>query len=888
MEILRSEGPQDGNGQPRDNVLFFELGNFLTDLSQFRDPPAHIGGKIKVWQEAREGHWRWTLDDLVDLDAYLEELMGNATTHGRLAEFLMNFAFFWGCEEFRKQNTPITSEDYEYIFNRLQNHRYYKGYTQYWPLDHLDLPPPEPFGKAVQHQPQSSSPRHQCVQEEPEASGDANGSEEQVPSLSLAGANFEFGKTFLLPTAKSDLERIYETKQQRAHRRFAVFGHTDAVGSDEHNNGLSLLRAQAAYAVMIRDFAWWHERLNGSSGVAEQPWGTREIQHMLQALGFYTRRVDGDYGDSTRRAARAFQSTTGLPVSSDGLLDQDSRRRLIEAYMDYLVPGRLSVDAFFQDPGGRPAIFGCGESQLLVPTRRPHPGNRRVVFVLRFREGAAVDLSKTGSEVPYPAWLAAETEVVPHPAPAPVPTPAPPLPPRKIPQYLEDQIEHCAELLTIVEQEWRRLTPLPDTPENRRERKTILALYGHASHIVEDFFFHSCFVDKAWQRFNRPLPGEEDATHYKRIWERRQLKPAGMNSDTELSNTDSVITDLILTGGFGAQDMFFTIKDALVTLSLRHGDVTQQWWYMVMPPLMQRVFRPYFDEPFRRRFYAKNNAGNFANEDLRAQWFRDVRELVNSVDRYLIPAEMIAQAGDSSPVPDERSIHALREMCRIDREVYNRYTGTLVGVPDQICGCFAFLLEVLCQADESVDRSDVQSQILDNLADRVHPDNYPRTVRPTFNNAARENIGSHSLINKDNERKKPLYPAALNTATCVALYIARVMVRQVTRRQVPSARFHPDAQQQSSNGAFNTIRPPSNVDWLHLLQHFLCHPDECERQWHVEAMRNKDAPTHHVIKHVDRATVNGRMQLNMKRRLENQYRAYGAAAENRWQQVKQE
>ncbi|MBM3790476.1 MAG: hypothetical protein FJW35_09025, partial [Acidobacteria bacterium] len=759
---------------------------------------------------------------------------------------------------------------------------------QYWPLDHLDLPPPEPYGRAVQHQPQSSLPRHRCISDEQGSSTQEQGAEERVPSLTLAGANFEFDKTFVLPTAKADMERIYQLKQQHAHRRLAVFGHTDAAGPDDYNNGLSLLRAQAAHAVLTRDTAWWLRRLDGASGDTEQPWGTREIQHMLQALGHYTRVVDGDYRDGTRRAVRAFQSASSLPVSTSGQLDGASRQRLVEAYMDYLVPGQLTAAAFFQDGGGRPAVFGCGEAQLVVATRRRHPANRRVVFVLRHREGAPVDLSKTGTEVPYPAWLAAETEVVAQPAPAPEPAPAGPLPPRKVPQYLEDQIEHCAELLTAVEQEWRRLTPLPDTLGNRRERKAIMALYGHVSHIVEDFFFHSCFVDKAWKRFGRPLPGGEDATHWKRVWERRLLRPEGMNNNTELSNSDSIVTDLILTGGFGAQDIFFTVKDALVTFSLHHGDVTQQWWYLVLPPLMQRVFRPYFNEPFRRRFYARNNAGDFANEDVRDQWFRDVRELVNNADRYLSRAEMISQAGGSDRIPDERSLHALREMCRIDREVYNRYTGTIVGVPDQICGCFAFLLEVLCQADEAVDQSDTQAQILDNLVDRVHPDNYPGTVRPTFNNAARENIGSHSLINKDNARKKPLFPAALNAATCVARYIAKVMVRQVTRQEVAAARFNLEAQQQSPSGATNTVQPPSNVDWLHLLQHFLCHPDECERQWHVEAMRNKDAPAHHVIKHIDQATVNARMQLAMERRLETQYRTYGAAAEARWQQVRQE
>ena len=53
MPIVKEGIPKDAAGAPRVNVWLFELGNFLTDLSQLRDPPAHHSGKLKVWQGER-------------------------------------------------------------------------------------------------------------------------------------------------------------------------------------------------------------------------------------------------------------------------------------------------------------------------------------------------------------------------------------------------------------------------------------------------------------------------------------------------------------------------------------------------------------------------------------------------------------------------------------------------------------------------------------------------------------------------------------------------------------------------------------------------------------------------------------------------------------------
>lgn len=72
----------------------------------------------------------------------------------------------------------------------------------------------------------------------------------RVPSLDLA-VEFDFGSTRLTAEAQALLSNLAQALQSSAleARRFQLAGHTDAVGSDEVNDRLSLERARA-----VRDF----------------------------------------------------------------------------------------------------------------------------------------------------------------------------------------------------------------------------------------------------------------------------------------------------------------------------------------------------------------------------------------------------------------------------------------------------------------------------------------------------------------------------------------------------------------------------------------------------------------------------------------------------------
>jgi hypothetical protein len=634
MELLQTEGPQNEQNKPRDNVWFFELGNFLTDLSQLRDPYAWVAAKSVVWRESRKQHWAWTLKWLPKLDMYLDELLGSNSVHGQLPQFLMEFAYLIGNEKFVGKKL-VPAEEYDRIFRSLEHYRKeYKGFTQYWPHEHLDHPP-WPHGNKIGYRFQSEVDRHTCAD--------------------------------------------------------------------------------------------------------------------------------------------------------------------------------------------------------------PLQGKRKVY--------AQLDL----------------------------------------------QVECCAELLTVVEHKYRDLCAKPDNQLNQQLRNEVLALYGHVSHMVEDFWFHSNFVDKSWSRmYNKPLPGDDNTPHWNRIWLRRLRSPLGTDATNQaLSTTQSDFLDLVYTGNFGGDDVFFTLKDALKTFQEKH-DITQEPWFVLLPRDMQYVFKFIFDDNARRPFFEKNEKGEYKNTQQREDFFRRLRNTVNNIDQIMADASQFPGGMRLHP----NSVKALKKMCAIDKQVYDKYTcwWKALGVPDQINGPFAFMIELLGQADARELESDTKAAELDKLATDVplskmrtkggSDDYLGEAICPTYNGAARETIGSHSLINKDNDHKKPLFQQAFNIATLLSCYIAEVMLRQVQQDKLATARFTEQAEQQSEHGAQNVIKKPRYVDWLHLLRHFICHPDETEKTWHVAAMANPKAPTEHTLKYIDSATAQERMKLVRRDHLEEMYKSIASAAESEWQVVK--
>lgn len=607
-------------GKPKLNYEYFELGNFLTDVSQLRDIYSWTNAKIAAWDAGLEDHWAFTLR-IADMDDYLDELLGKSRVHGKLAQFLRELAFLIGCEKFVKHGKPsLPFKEYERIFRYLEGERLYKGYTQYWPHEHLDFPL-FAYGNKIGYRQKSKVNRHSC------------------------------------------------------------------------------------------------------------------------------------------------------------------------------------------DP------------------KKAESG-----------------------------------------------------PSRKLYDALEQQISFCAELLTSAEHAFRQLACKKDSPLAQKERNNMLALLGHVSHVIEDFWFHSNFIDKAWSRIGKPLPGDENTDRWRRVWLRRLRMPKGTDHNTKLSTTDSDFDDLVITGSFGDKDVFYTLTDILKT---------QKKHLMGLPGIMGTAL---FGASTRQRLFERTADGKaYKNKDDREKFFKQLRDFVNNPDQHL------ATSRASGKALHPESEKAIKTMCAIDKKIYDRFSGTF-GVPDDYCGPFAFMIELLAKADRETRASDNKAKEFDTIAVPVAledmkspaPTNayYTKTILPTSNGCGREVIGSHSLLNKDNATKKPLFAQAFSIASHLSCYIAKLLIRQANQQRVAVARFHSQAQGPAKSVAVNTLGKAKYIDWLHLLQHFLCHPDECEDQWHVKMMEDENAPNHHVLQFIDEDAAKERMKLVRRDHLKELYKNLEVNAEAEWQKVK--
>ncbi|MEX1365935.1 MAG: OmpA family protein [Nannocystaceae bacterium] len=204
---------------------------------------------------------------------------------------------------------------------------------------------------------------------------------------------YDFGKSFVRRQGIPSLAAIAQELHQDDGQQAMIFGHTDRSGSEALNKRLSERRGKAVFAIFTHDFeAWedmWRARVN------EHPWwerwGTREVQHMLNALECRddddeVLGEDGSKGSRTNQAIRRFKrgdyprkpdEQAGLP--DDSQANEAFRRELFFAYAKLVT--RDPVDAARFVPVGGSPFMGCGEYNPLSLEARDEESRRTVVFV---------------------------------------------------------------------------------------------------------------------------------------------------------------------------------------------------------------------------------------------------------------------------------------------------------------------------------------------------------------------------------------------------------------------------------------------------------------------------------------------------------------------------
>src|SRR5436853_4669383 len=121
--------------------------------------------------------------------------------------------------------------------------------------------------------------------------------EEFICARVLDGVHFDFDFSFIRPEAKPVIREIVDDVNGDPERQVLVIGHTDRVGSDRYNQGLSRRRARSVFAYIVGDVDGWMDLLRtmldsqgndttprSGSGQSADRWQTREIQYMLNFM----------------------------------------------------------------------------------------------------------------------------------------------------------------------------------------------------------------------------------------------------------------------------------------------------------------------------------------------------------------------------------------------------------------------------------------------------------------------------------------------------------------------------------------------------------------------------------------------------------------------------
>jgi outer membrane protein OmpA-like peptidoglycan-associated protein len=205
----------------------------------------------------------------------------------------------------------------------------------------------------------------------------------RVFRVRLIGLHFETDKTFLLPGAMPGITRLKQIYDEHPGFKVLVSGHTDTVGTADHNVRLSEERARSIAAFLRDQVDEWMACYAGKP--SSLPWGVREDQHMLRKLedddgAFYDGDIDGIAGSRTRDAVQRFQrfsnARRGTHLVVDGVAGPRTRKALVAEYM--------AQDGTTLPEGTELETHGCGFFHLAVPTppQTEKLANRRVEIFL--------------------------------------------------------------------------------------------------------------------------------------------------------------------------------------------------------------------------------------------------------------------------------------------------------------------------------------------------------------------------------------------------------------------------------------------------------------------------------------------------------------------------
>ena len=227
--------------------------------------------------------------------------------------------------------------------------------------------------------------------------------------------HFEFDSSFVGPYARYAFSKLSRTVFRHPGCPLGIWGHADPEGELDYNKWLSERRAEAVYAVLIRDTDAW-ERLFSSAAARGKAvgdvWGDKAIEIMLETVGYsYDEAANEKLADAIKR----YREISLGEQNPSGKHDAPMRKRLYMEYMQTIcktehgLPYALSKKDFLGEGAEHGPFQGCSEfnPQIILAKeeadhykktgeagkKKRHEANRdtRRVMIFLFAPGTTLD-----------------------------------------------------------------------------------------------------------------------------------------------------------------------------------------------------------------------------------------------------------------------------------------------------------------------------------------------------------------------------------------------------------------------------------------------------------------------------------------------------------------
>lgn len=411
--------------------------------------------------------------------------------------------------------------------------------------------------------------------------------------------------------------------------------------------------------------------------------------------------------------------------------------------------------------------------------------------------------------------------------------------PRGLSQYLEEYVDSLAESLAKLEVDWKAASTKPRSDPSRHD---VLVRLGNILHAIEDYFFHSNFLElQLWHSLRRGRPSTETDAEYQkwfvdhvreqwlpqdpvaaakelvddkwrpsqtqllRTFMRRLRYPAYRPVNALDTGTSLPSLDHLYTGSFDKKDLFHTLTMALESMETPLRQI--QGIEVVVPKsVVEGVVpaakaAPLRDSPlvlirsaFNRAFRLKMGKDeDFLGEQLE----KHAKQLASGV--YPTSIDELKTKGYLNTT----AASAWRQAVAIDQD--------LEKFGERTPGTAGFLMTFLAKGQAEVEDSRRRSRGFDTARDFGQGNVLDMR---TSNGATGEHIGMHALMSKDTSRSHPMHEETRRVARFASMAVASLLVAEVS----------------------TTSSTAVGLDWDVIVRHYLRFPAGKANMWESQVL----------------------------------------------------